>query len=89
MVNGGGFVVTDCSTQRVVFRVDGCGIHGTKGELILRDGDGEALLLMRRKVYKFYHICVIICFICETFALLYHFEVRAFIICFCYIKGEF
>lgn len=49
MVNGGGFVVTDCSTQRVVFRVDGCGIHGTKGELILRDGDGEALLLMRRK----------------------------------------
>ncbi|XP_061353434.1 protein LURP-one-related 6 [Gastrolobium bilobum] len=49
VVNGGGFVVTDCSTQRVVFRVDGCGIHGIKGELILRDGDGEALLLMRRK----------------------------------------
>lgn len=50
VVNGGGFVVMDCSTQRVVFRVDGCGIHGTKGELILREGDGEALLLLRRKV---------------------------------------
>ncbi|TKY72875.1 LURP-one-related 6 [Spatholobus suberectus] len=49
VVNGGGFVVTDCSGQRVVFRVDGCGIHGTKGQLILRDGEGDALLLMRRK----------------------------------------
>ncbi|XP_028782775.1 protein LURP-one-related 6-like [Neltuma alba] len=49
VVNGGGFVVTDCSSQKVVFRVDGCGILGAKGELILRDGDGDALLLMRRK----------------------------------------
>lgn len=49
VVNGGGFVVTDCSGQRVVFRVDGCGIHDTKGQLILRDGEGDALLLMRRK----------------------------------------
>lgn len=48
-VNGGGFVVTDCS-QKVAFRVDGCGILGTKEELILRDADGEALLLIRRKV---------------------------------------
>ncbi|KAK7291795.1 hypothetical protein RIF29_07221 [Crotalaria pallida] len=49
VVNGGGFVVTDCSSQRVVFRVDGCGVLGTKGELMLRDGDGEPLLLLRRK----------------------------------------
>ncbi|KAJ1437122.1 Tubby-like, C-terminal [Sesbania bispinosa] len=49
VVNGGGFVVTDCSTQKVVFRVHGCGVHGKKGELILRDGDEEPLLLMRRK----------------------------------------
>ncbi|XP_014500577.1 protein LURP-one-related 6 [Vigna radiata var. radiata] len=49
VVNGGGLVVTDCSAQRVVFKVDGCGIHGTKEQLILRDGEGDALLLMRRK----------------------------------------
>ena len=52
VVSGGGFVVTDCS-QQVVFRVDGCGIHGIKDQLILRDGDGDALLLMRRKVQIF------------------------------------
>ncbi|KAL9276085.1 hypothetical protein ACSQ67_026371 [Phaseolus vulgaris] len=38
MVNGG-----------VVFRVDGCGIYGTKVQLILRDGEGDALLLMHQK----------------------------------------
>ncbi|XVE70720.1 hypothetical protein DITRI_Ditri10aG0093300 [Diplodiscus trichospermus] len=48
VVNGGGFVVTNCS-QKVVFRVDGCGVLGTKGELVLRDGNGDALLLIRRK----------------------------------------
>ncbi|EOY30241.1 LURP-one-related 6 [Theobroma cacao] len=48
VVNGGGFVVTDCS-QKVVFRIDGCGVLGTKGELVLRDGNGDALLLIRRK----------------------------------------
>ncbi|KAL5537834.1 hypothetical protein UlMin_043723 [Ulmus minor] len=48
VINGGGFVVTDCS-QKVIFRVDGCGILGTKDELILRDSDGEALLLIHRK----------------------------------------
>ena len=53
VVNGGGFVVTDCS-QRVAFRVDGCGILGTKDELILRGSDGEDLLLIRRKVLPFY-----------------------------------
>ena len=59
VVNGGGFVVTDCS-QKVVFRVDGCGILGTKDELILRDADGEALLLVRRKVHNIYiHIIYI------------------------------
>ncbi|KAI9123348.1 hypothetical protein K1719_006237 [Acacia pycnantha] len=49
VVNGGGFVVTDCPSQKIVFRVDGCGILGTKDELILRDEDGDALLLLRRK----------------------------------------
>ncbi|KAI3447222.1 hypothetical protein Pfo_003887 [Paulownia fortunei] len=48
VVNGGGFAVADCS-QRVVFRVDGCGILGKKQELILRDGEGNALLLIRRQ----------------------------------------
>ncbi|RVW44047.1 Protein LURP-one-related 6 [Vitis vinifera] len=48
VINGGGFVVTD-SSQTVVFKVDGCGVLGTKGELIVRDGDGGALLLIRRK----------------------------------------
>ncbi|GAV64787.1 Tub_2 domain-containing protein [Cephalotus follicularis] len=48
VVNGGGFVVTDCA-QKVVFHVDGCGVVGSKGELILRDGNGDPLLLIRRK----------------------------------------
>ncbi|KAL6974617.1 hypothetical protein U1Q18_028801 [Sarracenia purpurea var. burkii] len=48
VVYGGGFVVSDC-TQKVVFRVDGCGMLGKKGELILRDSDGDALLLIRQK----------------------------------------
>ncbi|KAM4087586.1 hypothetical protein ACB094_07G005700 [Castanea mollissima] len=52
VTNGGGFVVTDCN-QKVIFRVDGCGILGTKDELILRHGDGDgdkdALLLIRLK----------------------------------------
>jgi len=51
VISGGGFVVTDCSNdQKVLFRVDGCGILGTKEELLLRDGNGVALLLIRRKV---------------------------------------
>ncbi|KAL2338795.1 hypothetical protein Fmac_013241 [Flemingia macrophylla] len=49
VVNGGGFVVMDCSAQSIVFSVEGCGVLGKKGELILREGDGEALLLMDRK----------------------------------------
>ncbi|KAK1354951.1 LURP1-related protein domain containing protein [Heracleum sosnowskyi] len=48
VVNGGGFVVTDC-THRVIFRVDGCGVLGRKDELLLRDGNGNALLLIRKK----------------------------------------
>ncbi|CAK9149466.1 unnamed protein product [Ilex paraguariensis] len=48
VVSGGGFVVTDCS-QKVVFRVEGCGTLGKKGELILKDGEGNDLLLIRRK----------------------------------------
>ncbi|MED6171009.1 hypothetical protein PIB30_036769 [Stylosanthes scabra] len=48
-VYGGGFVVTDCSTHNVVFRVDGCDVVGKRNELILRHADGHPLLLMRRK----------------------------------------
>ncbi|KAA8523335.1 hypothetical protein F0562_009758 [Nyssa sinensis] len=48
VVYGGGFVVTD-SSQKVVFRVDGCGVTGKKGDLILRDGNGDALILIRPK----------------------------------------
>ncbi|CAN6680738.1 unnamed protein product [Malus baccata var. baccata] len=48
VINGGGFVVTDCG-QKVSFKVDGCGILGKKDEMILRDSDGDALLLIRRK----------------------------------------
>ncbi|XP_021902060.1 protein LURP-one-related 6 [Carica papaya] len=48
VVMGGGFVVTD-SAHNVIFRVDGCGVVGTRGQLILRDANGDALLLIRRK----------------------------------------
>lgn len=48
-VNGGGFVVTD-RDQRVVFSVDGCGIIGASGQLIVRDGDGTAILFIHKKV---------------------------------------
>ncbi|XP_015931595.1 protein LURP-one-related 6 [Arachis duranensis] len=48
-VYGGGLVVTDCSSHKVVFRVDGCGVLGKRDELILRDADSVPLLLMRRK----------------------------------------
>ncbi|CAH2072264.1 unnamed protein product [Thlaspi arvense] len=47
MVNGGGFVVSN-SKQQIVFRVDGCGVLGTKGKLLLRNGDGDDLLLIRK-----------------------------------------
>lgn len=50
VVNGGGFVVVHDSNQKVCFRVDGCGFLGKNGELMLRDGDGNELLLIRRKV---------------------------------------
>ncbi|XP_008782601.1 protein LURP-one-related 6-like [Phoenix dactylifera] len=48
IVNGGGLVVMN-SNQKVVFSVDGCGILGVKGELILRDGDGAPVLFIRKK----------------------------------------
>lgn len=60
VISGGGFVVTDCS-QNVIFRVDGCGILGRKGELILRDVCGEALLPIRLKVSSYIYICVCVC----------------------------
>ncbi|XP_051114149.1 protein LURP-one-related 6-like [Andrographis paniculata] len=46
VANGGGFAVADAG-QSLIFAVDGCGIIGRKDELVLRDGDGNALLLIR------------------------------------------
>ncbi|CAL5068056.1 unnamed protein product [Urochloa decumbens] len=48
VVNGGGFVVTDLS-HNVVFVVDGCGILGSKGELMVKDGEGEPILFISKK----------------------------------------
>uniref|UniRef100_A0A0D9W5I6 Protein LURP-one-related 6 n=1 Tax=Leersia perrieri TaxID=77586 RepID=A0A0D9W5I6_9ORYZ len=48
VVNGGGFVVTDLSNN-VVFIVDGCGILGSKGELLVKDSDGERVLFIYKK----------------------------------------
>ncbi|KAJ0987499.1 hypothetical protein J5N97_005855 [Dioscorea zingiberensis] len=48
VINGGGFVVMNLG-QKVVFSVDGCGILGAKGELIVRDGDGASTLFIRKK----------------------------------------
>ncbi|KAF9597477.1 hypothetical protein IFM89_018923 [Coptis chinensis] len=50
VVNGGGFVVTNYS-QNVAFRVDGCGTLGVEGEAILKNSDGESLLVIRRKAH--------------------------------------
>lgn len=46
VANGGGLTVVDAS-QRLVFTVEGCGILGKKDELLLKDADGNALLLIR------------------------------------------
>ncbi|PUZ47333.1 hypothetical protein GQ55_7G156900 [Panicum hallii var. hallii] len=48
VVNGGGFVVTDLS-HNVVFIVDGCGILGSKGEIMVKDGEGEPILFISKK----------------------------------------
>ncbi|CAD6260749.1 unnamed protein product [Miscanthus lutarioriparius] len=48
VVNGGGFVVTDLS-HNIVFVVDGCGILGSKGELMVKDGEGEPILFISKK----------------------------------------
>ena len=53
VINGGGFVVTDCN-QKVVFSVDGCGILGKEEELVVRDEKRDALLLLRGKVISNY-----------------------------------
>lgn len=54
VVNGGGFVVTD-RKEKIVFKIDGCGVLGTRGDLVLRDGDGNDLLLIHKKVRIFSH----------------------------------
>ncbi|KAJ1271208.1 hypothetical protein BS78_06G111000 [Paspalum vaginatum] len=48
VVNGGGFVVTDLS-HNVAFVVDGCGILGSKGELKVKDGEGQPILSISKK----------------------------------------
>ncbi|ONM17139.1 Protein LURP-one-related 6 [Zea mays] len=63
VVNGGGFVVTDLS-HNIVFVVDGCGILGSKGELMVKDGEGEPILFISKKMgtkepiggKDFYHV---------------------------------
>ncbi|TVU14287.1 hypothetical protein EJB05_37748 [Eragrostis curvula] len=63
VVNGGGFVVTDLN-HNVVFVVDGCGILGSKSELMVKDGEGEPILFISRKMGRkdltggkdFYHV---------------------------------
>ncbi|RRT33017.1 hypothetical protein B296_00057434 [Ensete ventricosum] len=47
-INGGGFVVMN-TNQHIVFAVDGCGVLGVSGECMIRDGDGNSLLVIRRK----------------------------------------
>lgn len=44
VVHGGGFVVMNCYNPKPIFIVDGCGVVGIKGELVLRDGDGVSIL---------------------------------------------
>lgn len=58
VVNGGGFVVTDCR-EKTIFKIDGCGVLGTRGELVLRDGDGTDLLLIHKKVTFLLLLCQI------------------------------
>ncbi|CAN6290508.1 unnamed protein product [Urochloa humidicola] len=50
-VNGGGFVVKD-QNQRAIFSVDGCGIIGASGQLIVKDGDGNAILFIHKKAER-------------------------------------
>ncbi|CAL9081938.1 unnamed protein product [Musa textilis] len=47
-INGGGFVVMN-TNQHIVFAVDGCGVLGVSGECMIRDGDGNSVLVIRRK----------------------------------------
>ncbi|CAN6478689.1 unnamed protein product [Victoria cruziana] len=53
-VHGGGFVVSDCSSQQLIFRTEACAAFGVKGELVLRDSDGIALFLVRKKAVSFH-----------------------------------
>jgi hypothetical protein len=49
VVNGGGFIVTDLG-HNVAFIVDGCGVLGSKRELMVKDSEGEPILFISRKV---------------------------------------
>jgi uncharacterized protein YxjI len=48
VVNGGGFVVTNCGGNEV-FRAEGCGPM-VKNQAVLKDGEGNPILAMKRKV---------------------------------------
>jgi hypothetical protein len=37
-------------SHNVVFIVDGCGILGSKGEIMVKDGEGEPILFISKKV---------------------------------------
>ncbi|KAF3783709.1 LURP-one-related 16 protein [Nymphaea thermarum] len=53
-VQGGGFVVTNCSGLDLAFRTEACAGLGVKGELVLRDSNGIALFLVRKKAVSFH-----------------------------------
>ncbi|ONK66088.1 uncharacterized protein A4U43_C06F4030 [Asparagus officinalis] len=48
VVNGGGFAVTD-RRPKTIFTVDGCGVIGSKGQLLVRDEDGASILRIQKK----------------------------------------
>lgn len=73
MVNGGGFVVMN-SGQNVVFKVDGCGILGIEGELILRDGNGAPILLIRKKVITLALNFSMLLLLCTSITEIFHFK---------------
>lgn len=56
MVMGGGFVVTDYHQKQILFRVDGSSSLGARDQLVLKDGCGDALLLVRRKVINYRYL---------------------------------
>lgn len=48
-INGGGFVAMDAS-QAIAFAVDGCCVLGVNGECMVKDGNGNSILFISKKV---------------------------------------